>query len=89
MRFFIFLLDTFIITVIANGIVDWRHRYHSSKGYFLMLYMCGIWMAFLYSLQYLHAFYPQYVYGVLSIPILIAVIFGKRYIHGRWQNKTK
>ena len=80
MRFLIFSLDTFIITVIANGVVEWRHRYHVSKGYIQMLYTCGIWLGFMYGLQFLKDYFPQYTNLLLGLPILIALCIGPAYI---------
>jgi len=85
MRFLIFLLDTFIITVIANGITEWKHRYHRSKGYYQMLYTCGIWMAFVNILQYLHALHPTYVKYVIGLPIGISIVFGYPYLKYKYK----
>lgn len=89
MRFIIFLLDTFIITVIANGIADWQYTSNRSRGYYLMVCMCGLWLAFVYTLQFLHQHYPNYVKHVMAIPILVALLFGPRYIRWKWRHKSK
>lgn len=79
MRFLIFLLDSFIITLIANGIVEWKYRLSIKKGYYQMLFTCGIWLGFVYSLQYVNQCFPRLVKVIMAMPMVIIIIIAKPY----------
>jgi len=81
MRFTIFLIDSFFITIIANGIVEWKHRYNPKKGYYQMLYTSGIWVAFVYLLQFANQYFTESVKVILVFPIIVLLGFGNRILN--------
>ena len=87
MRFFIFLLDTFIITVIGNAWAEKTHRYHTKRGFYQMLYTSGLWLVFVYGLDYANRHWEGVINSMLGVPILVALVFGPSYLRRKYQEK--
>lgn len=88
MRFFIFLLDTFIITVVGNAWAEKTHRYHVKRGFYQMLYTSGVWLVFVEGLSYANRHWEGAINWILGVPILVALVLGPTYIRRKYQEKT-
>ncbi len=44
-----------------------------------MLFTCGIWLGFVYCLQFANVYSVKLVKVIMALPIIIVVIFAKPY----------